>query len=92
MIKLKIILAWIIALFVIGIISIISFYYIYSQQYVQDSKTTATKGILFQQTLNLDHYKNVSNGNGWLGKFDRYSRSDRHGDVLTIYCKDFCKE
>jgi len=66
--------------------------YIYAQQYVQDSNTTATKGIFFKSTLNLEAYQNVSKGNGWLGKFERYSRSDRHTEVLTIYCKDYCKK
>ena len=74
----------------VGIGLIIS--YVYSQRFVQDSPNTATTGIWMKTTLNLDQYKNVSSGNGWLGKFDRYSRSDRHNDVLTIYCKEYCKK
>lgn len=68
-----------------------SIVYIYTQQYVQDSNTTATKGALFTTTLNLEAYEHVSSGIDILGKFDRYSRSDRHSDVLTVYCKDYCK-
>ncbi len=64
--------------------------YIYSQRYVQDTATTATMGIFFQTTLNLGEYKNVSSGNGWLGDFDRYTRSDRHNDIITVYCKEWC--
>jgi len=71
---------------------IITTWYIYSQRYVQDGANTATTGIYFKTTLNLDEYKNVSSGNGWLGKFERYTRSDRHSDVLTIYCKEYCKK
>ena len=90
--KIKTALAWIAfaAIFIMSASSII--WYKYSQEFVQDSNTTATKGIFMQKTLNLDVYKRVSSGNGWLGQYDRYSRSDRHQDVLTIYCKDFCKK
>ena len=67
-------------------------WYIYSQQYVQDSETTASKGIGFSNTLHLNKYSKVASGNGWLGRYDRYSRSDRHTEVLTVYCKSFCKK
>jgi len=67
-------------------------YYNYTQHYNQDSKSTATSGIFFKTTLNLSEYKNVSTGNDLWGTFNRYSRSDRHGDVLTIYCNDFCQK
>lgn len=63
---------------------------LYSQLYTQDGAKTATKGILFKQTLNLNEYKRVSSGFGVWGKYDRYSRSDRHNDVLTIYCNKYC--
>lgn len=66
--------------------------YTYSQQFVQDSKISATQGIFFKKTLNLEVYSRVSNGNGWLGRYDRYSRSDRHTDVLTVYCKSYCSK
>lgn len=81
----------------IGIITTIivlsvSIWFHYTQVFVQDSPTTATKGILFKKTLKLEAYKNVSSGNDIWGRYDRYSRSDRHTEALTIYCKDFCKD
>lgn len=57
----------------------------YTQRYTQDSNTTATKGIFFERTIDLTKYKKLGNGNGLFGKYDRYSRSDRHDHVLTIY-------
>jgi len=74
------------------LILIIGIWYHYTQVYVQDSSTTATKGIIFKKTLKLDAYKNVSSGNDIWGKYDRYSRSDRHTEALTVYCKDYCKD
>lgn len=72
----------------------ITIWYTYTQQYVQDSPNTATKGVFFKNTIHLEEYKNIANGNSWLGKYDRYSRSDRmtEQDVLTVYCKDYCKD
>lgn len=79
-----------------GIFSILlsiyaSIWYINTQHYVQDSKTTAVTGILYTKTLNLQEYRNVASGNDIWGRYDSYSRSDRHTEVLTIYCKKFCK-
>ena len=67
-------------------------WYSYTQKYVQGSSTTATKGIVFKKTLNLEVYKNVSSGNDFWGTYDRYSRSDRHTEALTVYCKEYCKD
>lgn len=67
-------------------------WYIYAGKYVQDSTVTATKGIFFKTALKLDAYKNISNGNDIWGKFESYSRSDRHDEVLKVYCNDFCKK
>ena len=67
-------------------------WYLYSQKYVQAGTYTATTGIFFQTTLNLNEYKRVSSGNNLWGKYDRYSRSDRHNDVLTIYCNSYCSK
>ena len=64
----------------------------YSQEFRQDSNTTATKGILLKQELNLVHYKNVSSGLGLYGNYSRYSRSDRHDDVITVWCNDYCRD
>jgi len=54
------------------------------QQYTLNGKV-ATKGIIFQKTLNLSVYKQVAKGNGIFGKYERYSRSDRHNEVITVY-------
>ena len=89
---LKKILNWLIGLGLFTLSSSMIVWYLYSQRFVQDSHNTATQGIIFSTTLNLDVYQNVSSGNGWLGKFNRYSRSDRHSEVITVYCKDYCKK
>ncbi len=89
--KVKTIIAYVLVAIILGVVAGATIAYIYSQRYVQDSLTTATTGIWFQTTLNLEEYKNVSSGNGWLGDFDRYSRSDRHNDIITVYCKEYCK-
>ncbi len=67
-------------------------WYAYTQHFNQDSEKTATSGILFQTTLNLIEYRNVSTGNNLWGTFNRYTRSDRHADTLTVYCNKYCKE
>lgn len=63
----------------------------YMQKYNQDSKTTATSGWFFKTTLNLSEYKNVSSGNDLWGSFERYSRSDRHTETISVYCNKYCK-
>ena len=68
-----------------------SYGYSYMQRYNQDSPITATKGIIFQKTLHLNQYKLVSNGNDIWGKYDRYTRSDRHSDTISVYCHEYCK-
>jgi len=79
---------------IVGVIlvAISSIWYSFTQKYVQDSPITATTGIIWKKTLNLKEYKNISSGNNIWGKYDSYSRSDRHTEVLTIYCRDFCKK
>ena len=64
--------------------------YKYAQLYKQDSNETATSGILFKKSLHLDKYQKVSSGNGLLGNYDNYSRSDRHNELVTVYCKNWC--
>lgn len=64
----------------------------YMQHFNQDSKDTATSGWYFKTTLNLEEYKNVSTGNDLWGTFDRYTRSDRHTETITVYCNEYCKE
>ncbi len=64
----------------------------YTQHFNQDSNNTATSGWVFRTTLNLDEYKNVSTGNDLWGTFDRYTRSDRHTETITVYCNQYCKD
>lgn len=69
-------------------------YYSLSQLYTQDSTTTATSGVLFTKTLNLTAYKQISDGKNFMypimGKFVNYSRSDRHNELVTVYCGEYC--
>lgn len=64
----------------------------YTQHFNQDSNNTATQGIYFKTTLNLDEYRNVSQGNDLWGTFERYTRSDRHTETITVYCNKYCKD
>ena len=66
-------------------------YYTYTQHFNQNSKDTATSGIFFKTTLNLEEYKNVSTANNLWGTFNVYSRSDRHDEIIRVYCNDYCK-
>ena len=88
--RIKTILAYLVAMLIFALSTTVILAYMYSQRYVQDSPNTATTGIFFKKTLKLDVYENVASGNGWLGTYDRYSRSDRHSDVITVYCKEYC--
>lgn len=72
-----------IAILLLPVLAIVS--YKYTQRYVYDSNTTATNGILFQRTIYLKEYKHLGNGNGLYGEYDRYSRSDRHDHVISVY-------
>ncbi len=74
------------------VVMVSTLFTIYTQLYTQDSPNTATKGIIFTQTLNLKEYRNVSNGLGAWGYYDRYTRSDRHDEVITVYCNKYCKK
>ncbi len=64
--------------------------YTYAGKYVQTSPTTATTGIIFKETLNLNEFRNVSSGNNIWGKYTCYTRSDRQSEVTIVYCKQFC--
>jgi len=88
----KNLLTYLLYIFVLTAIGATTLWYQYSQRYVQDGPKTATTGIFFQKTLNLKEYRRVSNGNGFLGKYDRWSRSDRHNDVITVYCNQYCSK
>jgi hypothetical protein len=65
--------------------------YLYLQLFHQDSPTTASSGIIFKKTLHLDKYQVVSDNFGLLGKYVNISRSDRHDEVISVYCNDYCK-
>lgn len=86
----------IIAGIIVAIVLSIGFYI--SQLYTQNSPTTASKGILFKKTLNLTAYKKVSKGTSWQsifllqGQYNNYSRSDRHDELVTVYCKSYCQD
>ena len=79
---------------IIGVFVLLStiLWFNYTQIYNQDSVSTATSGIVFQKTLYLKAYKHVSTGNDLWGTYDRYSRSDRHNETITVYCRSYCKE
>jgi len=64
----------------------------YSQKFTQDSNITATAGIVFKKTLNLEHYKPVSSGLGVWGRYTNYSRSDRQTEYITVYCNKYCSK
>ncbi len=66
-------------------------WYSYIQHFNQDSKTTATSGIIFKTTLNLAEYRNVSTANNMWGTYNIYSRSDRHNEQINVYCNQYCK-
>lgn len=84
--------AYLLSFFVFPVVGFACYLYVYSQQYVQNGTKTATMGIVFKNTLHLEQYRKISTGNGWLGKYDNYSRSDRHDEVLTVYCKEYCEK
>lgn len=72
---------WTIALGTILIpISIFS----YTQRYVQVNETSATSGLFFTKTIELKEFKKVGIGSGLFGKYDSYSRSDRH-EAISVY-------
>ena len=66
--------------------------YTYAGKYVQTSPTTATTGIIFKETLNLNEFRNVSSGNDLFGKYTSYTRSDRQSEVTIVYCNKFCNK
>ena len=63
---------------------------IYFSLYKQNSPTTATRGFIFRNTVNLNAYKHISSGNNLFGDYKNYSRSDRHDELITIYCNEYC--
>ena len=82
-----------------GIVTFVVLAMVYhsTQLYTQDSKVTAKSGIIFTNNLDLKAYKLISNGTNWKsivflkGTYNNYSRSDRHDELVTVYCNKFCK-
>lgn len=58
--------------------------YSYSQRYVTIDNKTAKCGIWFTKTIDLSMYKQIGTGSGLFGKYDSYSRSDRH-EAISVY-------
>ena len=56
----------------------------YTQRYVQVSETSATNGLFFTRTIDLKEFNKVGTGSGLFGKYDSYSRSDRH-EAISVY-------
>ena len=41
-------------------------------------------GLFFTRTIDLKEFKKVGTGSGLFGKYDSYSRSDRH-EAISVY-------
>lgn len=52
--------------------------------YNYDSKETASKGILFKDTLILSEHRLIGTSDLILFKIDKYSRSDRQLEVINV--------
>lgn len=59
----------------------------YTQRFIKNSDDTATSGIWFTDTIVLSQYKYLGKGNGLFGSRLNYTRSDRHGEVISVYLK-----
>ena len=70
---------------IIIVIFVIIFVYLSQLYQISKDNTTATRGILFKDTLNLKYYKNIGRGFGALGTYTSYTRSDRHDEVIVVY-------
>lgn len=58
----------------------------YSQRWVEEPNNLATQGLVFTKTIELEQYKHIGTGSGVFGKYNIYSRSDRH-ESINIYKK-----
>lgn len=72
-----------------SILVIVSFWLSYKMftemiWYHYDSKHTASKGILFKDTLMLSEHKLIGSSDYIIFKMDMYSRSDRQLEVINV--------
>lgn len=58
--------------------------YSYSQRYITIDNKIAERGLWFTNTIDLSAYKYIGTGSGLFGKYDSYSRSDRH-ETISVY-------
>ena len=74
------------------VVGYLTFLYSMSQNYVQDSNTTATTGIFNRTTIYLDKYSRIGIGNRYFLDFVEITRSDKTGpgSTIVVYCNTFC--
>lgn len=58
--------------------------YSYLQRYTTIDNKIAERGLWFTNTIDLSVYKYIGSGSGLFGKYDSYSRSDRH-ETISVY-------
>lgn len=58
--------------------------YSYLQRYTTIDNKIAERGLWFTNTIDLSAYKYIGSGSGLFGKYDSYSRSDRH-ETISVY-------
>lgn len=58
--------------------------YSYLQRYTTIDNKIAERGLWFTNTIDLSAYKYIGSGYGLFGKYDSYSRSDRH-ETISVY-------
>lgn len=58
----------------------------YTQRWVEGTNNLATQGLIFTKTIELEQYKHIGTGSGLFGKYNIYSRSDRH-ESINVYKK-----
>ena len=64
------------------------FVWAFTQRYVEDdSGMTATKGIVFTRTIELDKYQKIGDGRGLFGNYDLITRSmtQGQGETTKVY-------
>lgn len=71
------------------IIMCLIFIFAYTQRYIEDGfgTNTATKGIIWQRTIDLKQYKVIGQGSGLWGNYSLISRSmiQGEGETTSIY-------
>ncbi len=69
---------------VIGIFAVPITAWKYTQRWVEVPNNLATQGLIFTTTIELEQYKHIGTGSGLFGKYNIYSRSDRH-ESINVY-------